>query len=106
MASKPIVNKCQCENCQKAEKHPDKKLHHQINLLLSRLDEKQRRWYVAIESQRIRYGGDVLISQITGIDEKTIRNGRKEIDEDLENNPVERIREKGAGRPLIEKKRQ
>jgi hypothetical protein len=39
--SKPHV--CQCANCQSSGEHPDKKLHQQMNLLLSRLDEQQRR---------------------------------------------------------------
>lgn len=36
---------CWCVNCQSAEDHPDKKVHQQMKLLLSRLDEQQRRWY-------------------------------------------------------------
>jgi hypothetical protein len=47
-----------------------------MNLLLSRLDEQQRRWYVAVESQRVGAGGDRLLAQITGLDEKTIQRGR------------------------------
>jgi hypothetical protein len=75
-----------------------------MNLLVSRLDEQQRRWYVAIESQRIGHGGDTLLSQITGIDVETIRRGRGEIDEELSRRPEERVREAGGGRPTVEKK--
>jgi hypothetical protein len=63
--------------------HPDKELHHQMNLLLSRLDEQQRRWYVAVEANRIGHGGVRLLSQITGIDEKTIRRGQQELAAEL-----------------------
>ena len=52
--------------------HPDQVLHRQMNLLLSRLDEQQRRWYVAVEADRIGPQGDQLLSQITGMDAKTI----------------------------------
>jgi hypothetical protein len=75
-----------------------------MNLLVSRLDEQQRRWYVAIESQRIGHGGDTLLSQITGIDVETIRRGRGEIEEELSRRPEEHIREAGGGRPTVEKK--
>lgn len=37
------VHTCQCANCLQEAKHPDKELHHQVNLLLSGLDEQQLR---------------------------------------------------------------
>jgi hypothetical protein len=42
-----------------------------MNLLLSRLDEQQRCWSVAVESNSIGPGGDRLLSQVTGLDKKT-----------------------------------
>jgi len=47
-----------------------------MNVFISRLDEAQRRWYVALESQRHGHGGDRWLSQISGLDEATIRRGR------------------------------
>jgi hypothetical protein len=32
---------------------PDREHHRQMNLLLSRLDEQQRRWFQAVASERI-----------------------------------------------------
>jgi hypothetical protein len=75
-----------------------------MNLFLSRLDEQQRRWYVALESKKVGRGGDVLLSKITGIDAETIRRGRRELEGDLANSPSERIRATGGGRPPVEKK--
>jgi hypothetical protein len=75
-----------------------------MNLLLSRLDEPQRRWYVALESNRIGYGGDRRLAQITGLDEQTIRRGREELAGSLEGTPVRRQRQPGGGRPRAEKK--
>lgn len=95
---------CQCPQCQQLGDHPDRILHQQMNLLLSRLDEAQRRWYVALESNRIGHGGDRLLSQITGLDEKTIRRGREELAASLADCPVDRVRQAGGGRPPIEKK--
>jgi hypothetical protein len=56
----------------------DKKLHQQINLLLSRLDKQQRRCAQRVVWKPIRVERDGhLLSRITGVDEKTIQNGTK-----------------------------
>lgn len=76
-----------------------------MNLLLSRLDEQQRRWYAAVESNRLGQGGDQLIAQITGLDPHTIQRGRQELATELAERPTDRVRVPGAGRPRVEKKR-
>lgn len=101
-----VVHVCQCPNCQQPEDHPDQKLHPQMNLLLSRLDEQQRRWYVAVEANRIGHGGVRLLSQITGLDEKTIQRGQQELEHGLAERPTDQVRGAGGGRPLVEKKTQ
>ena len=98
------VYKCQCENCQKPEYHPDKQHHHLMNLLLSRLDEQQRRWYVAVEAEKIGHGGTEYVSMVTGINVNTIRKGRREMANDLADRPHDRIRVEGGGRKRVEKK--
>jgi hypothetical protein len=98
------VHQCECRQCQQEGDHPDKELHRQMNLLMSRLDEQQRRWYAALESKRVGRGGDRLLSQITGLDEKTIWRGRQELADSLSDRPQERIRLPGGGRPAVEKK--
>jgi hypothetical protein len=75
-----------------------------MNLLLSRLDEQQRRLYAALESKRIGHGGDRLLSLITGLNVETIRHGRRERAEGLADTPLDRIRRCGGGRPPVEKK--
>ena len=75
-----------------------------MNLLLSRLDEQQRRWYVALEANRLGHGGEQLLSLITGLDPKTIRRGREELAAEFADRPADHVRVPGAGRPLIEKK--
>jgi hypothetical protein len=77
-----------------------------MNLLLSRLDEQQRRWYVALEAKKLGHGGVTLLSQITGLSVDTIRRGRDELDEELNSRPVDRVRLPGGGRPRVEKKSQ
>jgi len=75
-----------------------------INLLLSRLAEPQRRWYVGVLSQEPESPSDAQLALITGIDEKTIRRGRQEMEDDLLNVPLDRQRHTGGGRLLSEKK--
>ena len=98
------IHQCECSQCQASSEHPDWQLHHQMNVLVSRLDEQQRRWYVALESQRVGHGGDKLLSQITGLDVETIRRGRRELAADLVDRPEGRVRQPGGGRPRAEKR--
>ena len=98
------VHACQCAHCLAGQDHPDRRLHHEINLLMSRLDEQQRRWLAALESNKIGYGGDTLLALITGLHVDTIRRGREELDADLDGRPADRVRNPGAGRPPGKKK--
>ena len=98
------IHVCECPRCQQGAEHLDEELHRQMNLLLSRLDEQQRRWYVALEANRLGVGGVRLVSQITGIDEKTIRRGQTELDAEFAGRAEDRVRLLGAGRPPVEKK--
>lgn len=95
---------CQCPLCQQGVAHPEYERHRQLLLVFSRLEENQRRWFVALEAKRLGHGGDRLLSQITGLDEKTIRRGREELDASLADNPPVRVRRPGGGRPPVEKK--
>jgi hypothetical protein len=103
MSTKPI-RQCQCDKCQQEGDHMERMLHHQINIVMSRLDEQQRRWYAAVEANRYSHKGVELVSKITGLDEKTIRRGQAELAEDLVNRPEDRVRLPGGGRPMVEKK--
>ena len=59
---------------------------------------------MAVEANRHGYGGVRLLSEITGMDEKTIERGQQELEEDLVNRPEEQVRSVGGGRPRVEKK--
>jgi hypothetical protein len=101
--SKSEIHQCECAHCQQPGEHPEKELHYQMNLLLSRLDEQQRRWYVALEAKKMGHGGMERMSQITGMSVDTIRRGREELDNSLSDRPAERMRIPGGGRPRVEK---
>lgn len=94
------------EQSYKLGKVEDGLLQHELKaaivLFSSLLNEKQKRLYSGLESIKIGYGGDQIISKLLGIDCHTVARGRKEImDYDLE---VERVRKKGGGRSTIKKK--
>jgi len=97
------LHECQCPLCASPVFHPDQDHHRRMNLFLSRLDEQQRRWCVALKSMEVGHGGDCLLSQITGLHVDTIRRGREELTAELAGRPVDRVRLPGGGRPPLKK---
>lgn len=96
------VHRCACPACRRRTPHPERALHRQINLLVSRLDEQQRRWFVALEAMRLGHGGDQRLAAITGLSPHAIRRGRRELDAGLVDCPTDRVRAAGGGRPARE----
>jgi hypothetical protein len=99
------IHKCQCPSCQTDGPSPVREAHQRINLLMSRLDEQQRRWLAAVEAERVGHGGSKVVSQITGLNVNTIRRGRREMAQRLQERPTDRQRVAGGGRKDVEKKR-
>ena len=67
-----------------------------MKVLFSRLSEKDKRRYAAVEADKLGHGGQEYISALFGIDPKTIREGLADLEE--EDDPAgDRIRKKGAG---------
>jgi hypothetical protein len=73
-----------------------------MNILVSTLDERQRRLFAGLEAEKLGHGGHQRLSLITGLSVKTIARGRRELDEP---DVLERIRKSGGGRRPLEKKR-
>ena len=70
-----------------------------MQLHYSRLSEKDRRQYAALESLKLGRGGITYIGNILGVDRKTIVQGRKELTDDLPDPlPQDRQRRIGGGR--------
>jgi len=61
------------------------------------LRENDRRRYAAVEATKLGHGGIEYISQLLGIDPKTIRQGQRDL-EDLPEGPSSRVRKPGGGR--------
>ena len=102
----PAIHQCKCKICQSSKEHPVKEEHHRMNLFISRLDEQQRRWYAAMEAEKAGHGGIETMAKITGLNVNTISRGRKELNNELQDRPSQRVRVKGGGRKTIEKKSQ
>lgn len=73
-----------------------------LGTFLATLNEKQRRLYAGFESMKLGRGGDVLISQQTGMNVKTIARGRRELAS--QQITIDRIRQVGGGAKALEKK--
>ena len=97
------IQECGCAACRAGE-HADQEDHRQLNVLLSRLDEQQRRWVAGREARRLGHGGVKRLAEITGLHPETIRRGRDELDADLSERPTRQVRLPGGGRPRVEKK--
>ncbi len=94
------VHQCPCAACREGT-GPTAEHHRRLNLILSRLDEQQRRWVAAVEAQRLGYGGFNEVAAVTGMHPETIRRGRDELADDLRGRPADRVRlPGGGGRPL------
>ena len=103
MFKRLAVHECGCAPCRTGD-HPERDDHRQLNLLLSRLDEQQRRWAAGREAMRLGYGGFQRIAEITGLHPETIRRGRDELEGELRDRPADRVRLPGGGRRRAEKK--
>jgi hypothetical protein len=74
-----------------------------VVLLLSLLDERQRRLFAGLESMLLGWGGDRRIAEMMGLDVHTIAKGRQELLAGKLHS--EGIRRPGGGRKAVEKKR-
>jgi len=86
-----------------AQQRPGDELQAAMVLFYSLLDEQQRRLYAGLESFGWGHGGDQQMAQLLGLDVDTVARGRAEL---LSGQVLrERVRQVGAGRPRVEKKR-
>jgi hypothetical protein len=97
------VHQCPCAACRTGT-GPDAEHHRRLNLILSRLDEQQRRWVAALEARRLGHGGFNEVAAITGLHPETIRRGRDELAGGLKDRPTDRVRLTGGGRQALSKK--
>jgi hypothetical protein len=68
----------------------------QMKEFYRRLSEKDRRRYAAVETAKLDHGGQQYIAQLFGIDSKTIRQGRADL-ELAEDAAGDKLRKKAEG---------
>ncbi|MEO8164943.1 MAG: hypothetical protein ABI619_06055 [Betaproteobacteria bacterium] len=98
------VEDCGCAACRRGEEHPEREQHRQLNHILARCDEQQRRWIAGHEAKRRGHGGIRRVADITGLHPETISRGIAELEQGLIGRPTDRVRLPGGGRPRVEKK--
>ena len=64
------------------------------------LNEAQKRFFAAQKSLELGHGGVKKVSKLTGLSEKTIQRGRKELTEGVSYSLDSRIRKEGGGRKI------
>ncbi len=72
-------------------------------LLFCKLNEKHRRWVAGVMSEMLGWGGTKRVAEVSGLDPKTIRQGRIDLQHNLDGFPTDRVRRLGAGRPPLKK---
>ena len=97
----------------------NKELERRITTVMSMLDERQKRIYLAAEAESLGWGGMKKISQIAGVDQDTLTAGKKDLQEhrgegknenkvgnisSLRKDGRRRIRREGGGRKDIREK--
>ena len=60
------------------------------------LSEKDRRRYAAVEAEKLGHGGREYVARILGCDEKTIQQGREDIEQLPHDEAEGRVRKKGG----------
>ena len=88
-------------------------LEDKIGKVLSILNERQKRLYLAMEAEEIGHGGVVIVSKASNVSRKTIIKGKKDLHEFINSDnsqmaeetlTVDRIRKEGGGRKDITEK--
>jgi len=60
------IHECACAACRSGD-HPEKEDHRYLNLILSRLDEQQRRWVAGREARRRGHGGVQQVAEVVEV---------------------------------------
>jgi hypothetical protein len=96
------IYQCACENCQLHPYSKEAKQHQAINRVLAELNERNKRRFAGVLANEEGRGGISHLAEITGLSRTTITRGCREIERSNRKMPS-KIRQPGAGRPLIEK---
>ncbi len=71
------------------------KIERDMKTFWASLSEKDRRRYAAIEAAKLGYGGMAYVARLLGCDVKTIRQGKRDLEQPPQL-PPGRVRKKGV----------
>lgn len=74
----------------------------QAQQLYDRLPEHHRRWFAALVSLQIGWGGAGQVGELFDVNGSTVTIGRRELQAGLADHPAVRVRRPGGGRKCIE----
>lgn len=100
---KPVAHQCICATCREHPRSTVAREHRAINRVLITLNEKSRRRFVGLLALQWGWGSVERLWEITGLSRPTIRRGRTEVQRVERRSERDRVRQVGAGRPLVEK---
>lgn len=96
------LHQCPCSDCRC---HPRCKIargHRDINRLLTTLDERNRRLFVALLARQQGHGSIRSLARLTGLSRNTIRKGLRELRRYSPRQRSPRLRRLGGGRKKVE----
>ena len=76
-------------------RYPGRRLRLTCGIFVESLSEKDGRRYVAIEAEKLGYGGATYIAELFGCDPKTIQRGAVMLINSRFDEAVDRVRKKG-----------
>ena len=71
-----------------------------VKAVFDQLNEKHRRWVAGLLSEVVGYGGTKWVSQVSGLDPKTVRQGRLDVEAGLSDYSGPRKSDRSLSLPL------
>src|SRR5258708_259483 len=93
---------CPCPDCRCPPRSKIARNHRDINRLLTTLDERNRRLFVALLARQQGRGAIRRLARVTGLSRNTIRKGLRELMRTSPRQRSPRLRRRGGGRKKVE----
>jgi hypothetical protein len=100
--SRRFLHRCPCPDCRCHPRSKVARTHRDINRLLTVLDERNRRLFVALLVRQQGRGATRRLARVTGLSRNTIRKGLRELLRTSPRPRSSRLRHKGGGRKKVE----
>lgn len=100
--SRRSLHRCPCPDCRCHPRGKVARTHRDINRLLTVLDERNRRLFVALLARQQGRGAIRRLARVTGLSRNTIRKGLRELLRTSARQRSSRLRRKGGGRKKVE----